>query len=260
MPTVITFGIQKGGCSKSTTTGLTAFLLADQGYRVLAVDMDSQGNLGELLTGEPTSFFRYRTAFEAMKEGDATAYRLPLSDKLHVLPSDALMALLPRYIYTELPSGRDPKLVLKEALEPIADNYDYILIDTPPALGDATVNALSASDHVVVLFEPSRFCYTAVPEFFDVVELVKESANPKLNTAGILRNLNDVRRSEMKSYNEVMYEDYPDLVFNTIITRKAATGRIGIEGLSKKNPEYKEAVAPYLPFVEELKKRCPVSM
>lgn len=260
MTKVITFGIQKGGCSKSTTCGITAYLLAKAGYRVLVVDMDSQGNVSELLTGRETSYFRNRTVLDAMKAGDASDYLVGVSDRLHVCPSDAMMATFSRWIYRELePAGKDPNFALRDALEPIVFDYDYVLIDTPPALGDATLNALAISDHVVILFEPSRFCYSALPEFFEVVEMVRSKVNPELNVAGILRNLTDPRRSDVKAYNEVVADEHPELVFDTVITRKAATGRVAIDGLNDKNAELKAALEPYTPFVKELQSRCPIS-
>lgn len=264
MPTVISFLIQKGGCSKSTSCGISAYLLAQQGFKVLAVDMDSQGNLTELITNNVIGQFRNSTVLEAIKEQDAAPYVRRVTDNLHILPADALMASFPRWIYWEWlrkqPEGTNPSYLLQNTLGTVAEDYDYILIDTPPALGDQTVNALVTSDYVVMMFEPSRFCYAAVPECFETIELVQTSLNPELKVAGILRNLTDPRRKDVQSYNELMGNEYPELIFNTIIPRRAATGRVAIEGMNEQNPELNEALAPYKPFVKELIARCPSSI
>ncbi|MGN7309312.1 ParA family protein, partial [Bacillus subtilis] len=86
---IITFGIQKGGSSKTTTSGIVSYLLS-QDYRVLAVDMDSQGNLTELLTMRDIEDFRGMTVLEAMEEQDASGYICRITDTLHLLPAEDL--------------------------------------------------------------------------------------------------------------------------------------------------------------------------
>lgn len=255
MAEVITFAQQKGGASKTTSSGVTAFLLAQDGFRVLAVDTDSQGNLTELLTNSEISAFRGSTVLEAMKNGDARPYIVKAENGVDVLPSDTLTALFSRWLYTEAPKGTELTLCLRKALEPVQDQYDVIVLDTPPALGENTMNAFACTDWLVTMFEPSRFCYAAMPEFFHVVELIKE-VNPGIKGAGILRVLTDNRRSDMKNYNDLIADIYPDQVFETVINRKAETGRLGVDGLNTNNKEWKAGVAPYIPFIRELKHRC----
>jgi chromosome partitioning protein len=253
MAKIISFGIQKGGAAKTTTTGIAAYLLNQEGYRVLCVDLDSQGNLTELMTLTDVQEFRGQTVLEALKELDPRPYIIGLNDKLHLLPAEDLMATFSRWLYTEYRGKTPPAYILKQTLTHVEDNYDFILIDTPPALGDITMNALVASDFVVPLFESSKFCYSAIGRFLDTVGEVQVAANPKLKVAGILRAMIDNRRSDNKQLIELMASDYPDLVFNSVITRRAATGRLSVEGFFH-NKEIKEAVEQYRPFIEELKK------
>jgi chromosome partitioning protein len=257
---IITFAMQKGGCSKSTSAGITAFLLCKEGFRVLLVDTDSQGNCTELVTNCEVGEFE-TTTLEAMQTGDARPHIRVAENGVHVLPSNFMMATFDRWLYREYErEGKDPNKALEIALKTVEDMYDYILIDTPPALGSATINAFSASDDIVAMFEPSRFCYAALPDFFDFLKLIQERTNPRLKFAGILRTLTDPRRSDVKSYNKRVQGEYESSVFETIIKRSAATGRVGIDGLTAQNPELKAAVEPYIPFVKELLERCPVSM
>jgi chromosome partitioning protein len=176
MAKIITFGIQKGGAAKTTTTGITAYLLNREGYRVLCVDLDSQGNLTELMTLTDVQEFRGQTVLEALQELDPKPYIIALNDKLHLLPAEDLMATFSRWLYTEYRGSTPPAYILKQTLTHVEDNYDFILIDTPPALGDITMNALVASDFVVPLFESSKFCYSAIRRFLDTVGEVQVAA------------------------------------------------------------------------------------
>jgi len=251
MAKIISFGIQKGGSGKTTSSGITAHLLSEQ-YRVLAVDLDSQGNLTELLTQQDIYDFHGRTVLEALKERDARNYIHRIHDNLHILTAEDLLATFSRYLYTEYKGNRST--VLRETLDTVKDNYDYIIIDTPPALGDQTINALAASDSVVIMFETSKFCYSALERFTETVGHVQEMVNPNLKISGILRTIVDTRRSDAKAFVELIEEEYPNMTFNTIITRKAATGRLTISGFID-NPELAAATEQYKEFIKELIER-----
>jgi len=251
----IAFGIQKGGCSKTTTSGIFAHQLLARGSRVLAVDMDCQGNFTELLTNQSANDFSDRSVLEAIQEENIRPYIHSITDKLHILPANNLLATLPRLLY--LKYGFQSNRVytaLRELLRPVEDDYDYIIIDTPPALSEHTVGAFVASDWVVVMFECSQWCYSAIPNFMDSVDVARR-LNDKLQIAGIVRTLNDVRRTDNKEFNQLIADDYPDLVFKTIIRRKAATGRLPIYGLGETNPEMNEALAQFTPLFEEVMNR-----
>lgn len=246
---VITFGIQKGGSSKTTTAGIAAHVLSQE-YHVLAVDLDSQGNLTELLTQRDIYDFHGQTVLEALKEKDARRFIHPVHERLHMLTAEDLMATFPRYVYTQYKGG-NPALILRETLETVKDQYDFILLDTPPALGDQTINALAASDAVVILFETSKFCYSALGRFLETIVHVQDKVNPELKVAGILRSMIDQRRTDAKAFCELVEEEYKHFIFDTIITRKAATGRLTIHGFQD-NPEIDQAVEPYQSFIKEL--------
>lgn len=261
MAITITMGIQKGGCGKSTTTGILSYLLREDGYRVLAVDMDSQGNLTELLSEQPSNEFMGKSVLEAMQTNQVQDYIIPISENLDLLPANNFLATFPRWIYTgktyqgdNLPFRGNPSLILDQTLEKVQDEYDFIVIDTPPSLSEQTTNALCASEYVVVMYECSNWCYSAIPNFMDSVDGARDFGNKNTEVIGILRTMNDVRRSDAKAFNEMIEEDYPDDVFKTIITRKAQTGRLALYGFNE-NPEIKQALEQYINFYKELIER-----
>lgn len=246
---IISFGIQKGGSSKTTTSGVISYLLS-RDYKVLAIDMDSQGNMTEFLTQRDVIEFRGATILEAMKEQDASGYIYKVSDSLHLIGAEDLLATFSRWLYSES-RVENKSLVLDQTLSTVKDNYDYIIIDTPPALGDQTINALAASDYVVAMFEASKFCYSALGRFLETCWHVKEKVNPNMEVAGILRGLIDSRRTDNKALISVVQEEYGDMCFETILTRSAAAGRLPIEGFEN-NKELDKAVEQYEIFLKEL--------
>jgi chromosome partitioning protein len=257
----ITMGIQKGGCGKSTTTGILSYLLKEEGYRVLTIDMDSQGNLTELLSEQPANEFVEKSVLEALQHNDIKSYIVPINENLDLLPATNFLATLPRWLYTgktyngeNIRYSGNPSLVLDHALDQIRDEYDFIVIDTPPSLSEQTTNALCASEYVVVLFESSNWCYSAIPNFMDSVHIANEVGKRNTKVIGILRTLNDVRRTDAKAFNEMIEEDYPTDVFQTIITRKAPIGRLALYGFNG-NSELKQALAQYRNFYKELIER-----
>jgi chromosome partitioning protein len=236
-------------------------LLKEEGYRVLAIDMDSQGNLTELLSEQPSNEFMGKSVLEAMQQNDIKNYVVPISENLDLLPATNFLATLPRWIYTgktyqgeSIPFSGNPSLILDKALDQVRDEYDYIVIDTPPSLSEQTTNALCASEYVVVLFESSNWCYSAIPNFMDSVVSAREYGKRGTKVAGILRTLNDVRRSDARAFNDLIAEDYPDDVFKTVITRKAPTGRLALYGFNE-NTELKQALEQYRDFYKELMER-----
>lgn len=258
---VVTFGISKGGCSKSTSSGLTAYLLSKQGERVLTVDMDSQGNLTSLLTGEfdVCNAFENRTVKEAIINRDARPYILNVMDNLDIIPANDYLATLSRALYEQAIRSRrkvDFMTFLGDALEPVMENYDWIIIDTPPALSEQTIMPLNVrskkGSYAIIMFDGSMFAYYAIPKFIEIIEGSKNRYNPDLNTAGILFSLIDYRAKENEIMLKKVNENFPSLTFDTIVRRKATTRRISMQGFDH-NAELIDAIEYYIPFVKELK-------
>jgi chromosome partitioning protein len=251
MAKIITFAVQKGGSSKTTSAGITAYLLSKQ-YKVLAIDLDSQANLSELLLQKDVDELYGKTIFEALQKQDTHGYIQKVTDSLDVIPSDDQLATFSRWLYTKYKGNHS--LVLERTLESINDNYDFIIIDTPPALGDITINALCASDGIVVMFETSKFCYSAIGRFLSTAKIAQQKVNPKLKILGILCSMIDNRRTDNKQCLELAREEYKGFIFDTVIQRKATTGRLPLYGFID-NPEIESAVEQFKPFIKELLKR-----
>ncbi|KAB2328967.1 ParA family protein [Cytobacillus depressus] len=251
---VITVGVQKGGVGKSTTSGVLSYLLSQDGYKVLVVDMDSQSNVTDLLTQKDVEDFQGMTVLEAFEDGSVEDYIYQVNENLHVVPSDDYLATLAKNLYRKWKHFDDVNTALKEILEPVIYDYDFIIIDTPPSLSEPMVNAICASDYVLVLAESSKWSMTAVPRFLETVEYAQQNINPNLKVLGILRTMNDVRRADSKAFVELIKEFWPDLCFDVVIRRKAATGRISMEGLFDNN-ELASALEQYKIFYKELKQR-----
>lgn len=243
MAITITFGNQKGGVGKSTTSATTAFLLSEMGYKVLAIDMDSQANMVQMIANTDDLLqYESKTIDIALEKGDVRPYILAASENLHFIPSDDYLVLINeiRDIY-----------MLKRALEPVQDFYDFIIIDTPPSLSKQTVNALMVSDYVVVMFQTEKLPYNALPRFMDSIEGAIQAGNEKLKIAGILSTLTDGRRNDAKELLELVREEYGDLVFKTVIPRSAKISRLSVYGFFD-NPEINEALKHHKEFLEEL--------
>lgn len=262
MVKVITLGLQKGGVSKTTTTGALSYLLSKEGYKTLAIDMDSQGNMTELLTGIESNEFIGQSIFEAIASKQPRQYIYTVNQHLDIIPANNFLASFARWIYTNQMPHMDRKVYYKgeiydqlnQTLELVKNEYDFIIIDTPPALSEQTTNALVASDHVIILYESSKFCHSAVPNFIETVEFVQNNINNELKIMGILRTLNDKRRNDAKLFNMEIAEDYPDLVFNTVITRKATTGRLALYGFEE-NQELNDSLSQFEEFYKEFWER-----
>jgi len=252
---IVTFGISKGGCSKSTSSGITAYLLSKK-ERILCIDMDGQGNLTSFLTNEYDicTTFEDKTILEAIIYQDVRPYIIRIKENLDLIPSNDFLATLPRKMFEN-----GLKLdALQNALIPIMEEYDWIIIDTPPSLSEQTVMPLStfskAGSYAVIMFDGSMFCYYAIPKFLEIIEGAREKFNPSLQPVGILFSLIDSRAKENDVMEEAIDEDYPGLKFKTLIKRKAATRRLAITGFND-NKELNNALEYYRLFVKELKDR-----
>ena len=252
---VVTYSLQKGGVGKTSCCGISGFLLSEMGYKVLALDMDSQGNLTQMISGyDDLEPFYQETMKEALECGDVEPFIRIASDNLHYVPADDYLVLISDY------RGSTPKsMLLREAIEKVKEEYDFILIDTPPNLSVQTVNALIASDYVVIMFETAKFSYNAIPRFLDSITGARDNGNPDLKIAGILATLSDSRRNDSKELLQLIREEYGELVFKTIIPRRAAIGRLSVYGFFD-NPEIRQATEIHKDFIKELLERVGVGV
>lgn len=252
MGITISVGLQKGGIGKSTLAGIAAWLLSKEA-KVLACDFDSQGNLSSLLSQKNVYDFTGNTILEACKELNPRPYIYPVSDTLHLLPAEDLLSTFSRWLYRD--HKGDPATVLKDTLAVVKDEYDYLLIDCPPNLGDQTMNALVASDHTVALLQSEPFCLDALDRYLDVVYNVVPLANPELKVAGIITSLFDARGATDSLIIEQARKTYKEIVFNATIKRRSRIKDFSLYGITDQTKADRDALEPYQAFVKELKER-----
>lgn len=244
---VISISNQKGGVGKSTTVNALGAGLHHRGYRVLYIDLDAQGNLTYSMgaTGKPLSSLEVLTGTATAKEATVTT---PQGDLIPASPAlgsaDALI--------TE--TGKEYRL--REALEPIMGEYDFIILDTPPALGILTVNALTASTRVIVPVQPDIYSLQGIGLLSQTVETVKKYCNHDLTIMGILATRYKGRATLTKDMTEMLEEVAGKLhtklfstkIRETVVLPEAQASQTDIFTYQKRG----NAVEDYSSFIEEV--------
>lgn len=259
----IMFSIQKGGVAKTTTTAMMAYLLAEEGNNVLLVDFDPQANLSEMILDIESNEFVDKSILEAIYAKNPFPYIYPVTNLINIIPSTNFLSSYEKLVYTsktytnqQVNISTSPYFLLDEVLDQVRNDFEYILIDTPPSLGSHMLSALCASDYVIALYHPGRFSLSALPNFFDAVSEANKISRHDLKLAGILPTLCDTRRVDIRTYLETIYEDedYKDLVFKNIVPFRASNARMSTYGIVD-NPEIFELESIYKYIYKELKER-----
>ena len=207
---------QKGGVGKTTSTINLGAALAEYGRRVLLVDFDPQGALSVGLGVQPHELDQ--TVYNVIMERstDVTeVIRETLVTGMDLLPSNIDLSAAEVQLVAEV--GREHTLL--RVLRPVIDQYDYILVDCQPSLGLLTVNALTASDGVVIPLECEFFSLRGVALLIDTIDKVSERLNPKLDITGILATMYDPRTLHSKEVMARVVEAFGETVFDTVINR-----------------------------------------
>ena len=214
-PRILSVANQKGGVGKTTTAINLATALAAVKKRVLIIDLDPQGNASTGM-GLPQKLRKTNTYHLLMGEAGLSKTILPTEiPGLWVLPSGVDLA----GAEIELVDFKDRMYRLKSALNNGVDYYDYVLIDCPPALGLLTLNALVASDSVLVPLQCEFFALEGVSHLVNTIKRVRNVYNPKLDIQGIVLTMFDNRNNLSDSVALEVRDHFGDIVYNTVIPR-----------------------------------------
>jgi chromosome partitioning protein len=222
---VIAFANQKGGVAKTTTTINLGVAFKEEGFRVLAVDLDPQGNLTMSQGMNPDELDR--SMFDVLVRS------LPIGEVIHRTEVDlAVSSIDLAGAELALSSMIGRERALQKALLPVRSDYDYILIDTPPSLGLLTVNALTASDDVIVPVQCEYLSLRGLVQLQNTLEVIRENLNPTVDIRGILPTMYDARTLHSREAVEMLRENFGDLVFKTWIKKTVRYAEAPVEGSS----------------------------
>jgi len=222
---VIAFANQKGGVAKTTTTLNLAVAFREHGFEVLTVDLDPQGNLTMSQGMDPDQVERSMY--------DVLVHSMPVEDVIHRAEVDVAVSsidLAGAELALSSMIGRER--ALQKALLPVRNRYDYILIDTPPSLGLLTINALTASDGVIVPVQCEYLSLRGLVQLENTLSMIRENLNPVVEIKGILPTMYDSRTLHSREAVEMLKENFGDLVFETRIKKTVRYAEAPVEGSS----------------------------
>src|SRR5213596_4104715 len=222
---VISFANQKGGVAKTTTTLNLGVALKEKGHEVLLVDLDPQGNLTMSQGWNPDEI--ERSMF------DVLVHKLPIEEIVRQAEVDVAVSsidLAGAELALSSMIGRER--ALEKALVSVKAKYDYILIDTPPSLGLLTINALVASNGVIVPVQCEYLSLRGLVQLENTMSMIRENLNPDVRIAGILPTMFDTRTLHSREAVEILKENFGDLVLNTKIRKTVRYAEAPVKGTS----------------------------
>lgn len=236
MAEIITVANRKGGVGKTTTTLNLAYSLKELGKKVLVIDLDPQANLTRCFDVENPENIKtigHLLMAELEEEENYSVKDYVISyDEIDLIPSSIYLSATETQMRSETGSER----ILSEIIEPVREHYDYILIDTSPALNILTINALCASDSVLVTADTQMFAVVGINELLKTVQKIKKRVNSKLKVKGILLTMCDSRTNLYKTLTEQVEEMFQGRikVFQTKIPKTVKVGEAIYSGQSIK--------------------------
>ena len=215
MSRIIAVANQKGGVGKTTTTVNLAACLAKEGKKVLLVDIDPQGNSTSGLGVDKRRV--EKTVYDCLiNEEPMENVAIPtMYENLCICPSNLELSGAEVELISVM--GRENRL--KQSLENVKDEYDFILIDTPPSLGLITINTLTAANSILIPIQCEFYALEGVSQLVETVKRIKKALNPTLYIEGIVMTMYDARTNLAVEVVDEVKRFFPDKVYRTIIPR-----------------------------------------
>ena len=215
MKTICVFN-QKGGVGKTTTNINLCSYLAMEGYRVLAIDIDPQGNttsgLGFDKKAIKQSIYDVMTSDLSLKD---VMQECQLVNNFYIVPSTMELA----GAEVELISKENREIILREKLKEVRDDFDFVFIDCPPSLGFLTINALCAVDSVLIPIQCEFYALEGVGQLVNTIQLIKKSLNKDLQVEGVIMSMYDSRTNLCNEVVSEVKKYFKDKVYETTIPR-----------------------------------------
>lgn len=228
MAYVLTLANQKGGVGKTTTAVNLAAFLGKKKKKVLVIDLDPQGNATSGLGIDKSEL--ETTIYDVLVNED------PIADSIWE-SSAANVSICPTNINLagaeiELVNVMSREQVLKSALAPVKDDYDYIIIDCPPSLSILTINALTASDGIIIPIQGEYYALEGLTQLVDTINIVKKKLNKNLSILGVVLTMFDRRTQLTRQVEEEVSNYFGDKVFNTHIPRNVRLAEAPSHGVA----------------------------
>lgn len=247
----IMVGLQKGGVGKSTTTSIVAEILAQAGYNVLVVDLDSQGNSTQMLTQRNIYEFTGKTVFEAMKERNPNPYVYKVKENLSIMPAEDMLSTFSHWVYVNEKTSV-PTDVLNETLGNLNQDFDFVLMDCPPNLGDIVTNAMRCADYIVIPVQLESFSMDAMSRFVSFIRATQNKGYTQAEILGLVYTMVNARIGIQKAIGDAVRIMHKDLVFDSQIRLRAKIKDYALLGVQMDRKSDLAALEDYIQLTEEL--------
>ena len=227
MGRIIAIANQKGGVGKTTTAINLSSCLAETGKKVLAIDLDPQGNMTSGLGVDKSEL--ENTVYELMLDECSIKESMTetVMENLELIPSNVNLA----GAEIELLGINEKEYILKNAVDYIRDDYDYIIIDCPPSLNMLTINAMTTADSILVPIQCEYYALEGLSQLIHTIDLVQERLNPDLSIDGVVFTMYDARTNLSVQFVDNVKNNLQTTIYNTIIPRNIRLAEAPSHGL-----------------------------